>query len=77
MKVKLSLCGLEELLRVISNLGELSPYCKSVVRDLGVLLDSSLTFKKQINSVVKSAFFCRFHGSKSMDVDPCFCVLET
>ncbi len=41
----------------LSSLGELSPYCKPVVRDLGVMLDSSLKFDKQINSVVKSAFF--------------------
>ncbi len=41
----------------LSNLGELSPYCTPVVRDLWVMLDSSLKFKKQINSVVKSEFF--------------------
>ncbi len=46
----------------LPNLGELSPYCKPVVRDLGVMLDSSLKFEKQINSVVKSAFFSLTSG---------------
>lgn len=40
-----------------SKIGELSPFCKPVVRDLGVLLDSSLKFDNQINAVVKSALF--------------------
>ncbi len=39
------------------DLGNLAPFCKSVVKNLGVKFDSSLKFDKKINSVVKSGFF--------------------
>lgn len=37
----------------LSNLGELTTFCKPVVKNLGVLFDNSLKFYKQINSVIK------------------------
>ncbi len=43
--------------QVPSDLGNLAPFCKSVVKNLGVQFDVSLKFYKQINSVVKSCFF--------------------
>lgn len=39
------------------NLGPLSPFIKSQVRNLGVLFDTELKFDKQINAVVKGSFF--------------------
>ncbi len=41
----------------LSILGELTPFCKPVVKNLGVLFDNTLKFDKQINSVIKSGFF--------------------
>ncbi len=43
--------------QVLSDLGNLAPFRKSVVKNLGVQFDVSLKFDKQINSVVKSCFF--------------------
>ncbi len=43
--------------QVLSDLGNLAPFCKSIVKNLGVQFDVSLKFDKQINSVVKSCFF--------------------
>ncbi len=43
--------------QVLSDLGNLAPFCKSKVKNLGVEFDVSLKFDKQINSVVKSFFF--------------------
>ena len=40
-----------------SSLGPLSNNVHSVVRNLGVMLDSSLHFNEQINSVVRRFFF--------------------
>lgn len=40
----------------LSNLGELTPFCKPVVKNLGVLF-KNLKFDKQINSIFKSVFF--------------------
>ena len=40
-----------------SALGPLSNNVNAVVRNLGVMLDSSLNFNKQINSVVRSGFY--------------------
>ncbi len=39
------------------DLGNLAPFCKSVVKNLGVKFDSYLKFDKQINTMVKSCFF--------------------
>jgi len=39
------------------DLGELTPFCKYTMKNLGVQFDSSLKFDKQISSVVKSCFF--------------------
>lgn len=41
--------------------GPLSPFVKPLVKNLGVFFDSSLTFDKQISSVVKTSFFFFFH----------------
>lgn len=41
------------------DLGELTPFCKSVVKNHGVKFDSYLKFDTQINSVVKSCFFLK------------------
>lgn len=40
-----------------SALGPLSTNLHSVVKNLGVLLDSSLNFNKQISNVVKGSFY--------------------
>lgn len=39
------------------DLGSLSIYGKSMVRNLGVIFDDALRFDKQINGVVRSGFF--------------------
>lgn len=39
------------------NIGELTPFCKPVFKNLRVLFDNTLKFDKQINSVVKSFIF--------------------
>ncbi len=39
------------------DLGDLSYYVSSCVKNLGVIFDSGLKFNKQINSVVKSCFY--------------------
>lgn len=41
----------------IPNLGELSPYVKQHVKNLGVVFDEQMKFDRQINTVVKSSFF--------------------
>ncbi len=41
----------------LSDLQNFAPFCKSIVKNLGVQFDVSLKFDKQINSVVKSCFF--------------------
>ncbi len=43
--------------QVLSDLGNLATFQKSVVKNLGVQFDVSLKFDKQIKSVVKSCFF--------------------
>lgn len=42
--------------------GPLSPFVKPLVKNLGVFFDSSLTFDKQISSVVKTSFFFPFQS---------------
>lgn len=44
-------------MRDLSNRGELTPFCKPLVTNVGLLLDNTLKIDKQINSVVKTAFF--------------------
>ncbi len=39
------------------DLGSLSPYCSSEVKDLGFILDSDLKLNKQINSTVSASFY--------------------
>lgn len=39
------------------DLGSLSIYFKSMVKNLGVIFDNSLKFDKQVNAVVRSSFF--------------------
>ena len=39
------------------DVGSLSMYCKSMVKNLGVIFDNSLKFDKQVNAVVRSGFF--------------------
>ncbi len=49
------------------DLGNLAPFCKSVVKNLGVKFDSSLKFDKQINTMVK---YCLFHLRSIAKVKP-------
>ena len=41
----------------LDDLGDLAPFCKPLVRNLGVLFDSDLRFERQIYSVVKFLSF--------------------
>lgn len=43
--------------RLKGNLGPLTPFNKTKVKNLGVLLDTEFKFDKQINAVVKGSFF--------------------
>lgn len=42
---------------LLNNLGKLTPWIKSEVTSLGVILDSDLNFKSHINKVIKTSFF--------------------
>ena len=42
---------------MLNNMGTLTPWIKSEVTSLGVILDSDLSFKSHISKVTKTSFF--------------------
>ncbi len=57
-KTEILLLGLKTKREMLfNNLGKLTPWIKSEVTSLGVILDSDLSFKSHINKVVRTSFF--------------------